>query len=102
MLANSFGYSSDDEDDRRHKAKKAAPTWIDSPEIRQGAQAQQSIDPEELFGRIPEVVMDDLFPEARKGRFRPRSSSANWGGADRLTKQEEMEYAMRMGYKHVS
>ncbi len=99
MFHLSFGYSSD-EDDRR-KQKKKNPDWVDSPELRQGAAHQQDIDPEDLFGKIPEVIMDELFPEARKGKFRPRSSSANWGGADRLTKQEEMEYAMKMGYKHM-
>jgi hypothetical protein len=101
VFSTSFGYSSDSGDERK-KAKKKNPDWADSPEIRHGAAFQQSIDPEDLFGKIPEVVMDDLFPEARKGKFRPRSSSANWSGTDRLTKQEEIEYATRMGYKHIS
>lgn len=32
---------------------------------------------------------------------RPRSSSANWTGQDRLTEQEKLEYAKKMGYKSI-
>jgi hypothetical protein len=41
--------------------------------------------------------MEETF-RARAGKFRARSSSANWGGQDRLTPQEELEYARRMGF----
>ena len=36
------------------------------------------------------------FKDPRK--FRPRTSSGNWGGTDKLTTSEEIEYKKRMGY----
>ena len=45
--------------------------------------------------------MEELF-KVRQGKFRARSSSANWSGGDRLTKTEEVEYARRMGFRAMS
>lgn len=45
--------------------------------------------------------MDELF-KARQGKFRARTSSANWSGADRLTEAEEREYARRMGFNPIN
>jgi hypothetical protein len=42
--------------------------------------------------------MEELF-KTRTSKFRARTSSANWTGADRLTLEEEREYARRMGFK---
>jgi len=50
---------------------------------------------------MPEFKMDDVFVGARAAK-RPRSSSANWSGADRLTEQEKLEYAKRMNYRDDS
>lgn len=48
---------------------------------------------------MPEFKMEAVFdPKAAR---RPRSSSANWTGQDRLTEQEKLEYAKKMGYKSI-
>ena len=45
--------------------------------------------------------MEELF-KVRQGKFRARSSSANWSGGDRLTRTEEVDYARRMGFRPTS
>ena len=56
--------------------------------------------PDEIFGPIKPLNMEELF-KVRNGKFRARTSSANWNGGDRLTRAEEMEYAKRMGFKPI-
>lgn len=79
----------------------SAPQWANSPELRVLLQQQQQIDPDEIFGPIRPLQMEDVFrgKERAISRFRPRSSSANWSGTDRLTVQEIKNYAKAMGYK---
>ena len=48
---------------------------------------------------MPEFRMETVFDP--KLARRPRSSSANWTGQDRLTEQEKLEYAKKMGYKSI-
>lgn len=48
---------------------------------------------------MPEFKMETVFDP--KVARRPRSSSANWTGQDRLTEQEKLEYAKKMGYKSI-
>lgn len=57
-------------------------------------------DPDELFGPIKPLNMEELF-KARQGKFRARSSSAMWHKGDGLTREEEREYARRMGFKPI-
>jgi hypothetical protein len=42
--------------------------------------------------------MEELF-KVKIGKFRPRSSSANWANGDGVTKKEEVDYAKRMGFR---
>lgn len=44
--------------------------------------------------------MEELF-KVRHGKFRNRTSSANWSKGDGLTKLETVEYAKRMNFKPV-
>ncbi|KAI5797985.1 hypothetical protein DFH27DRAFT_561522 [Peziza echinospora] len=67
--------------------KFSVPHWAESPELRQALYAQQTMDPEHVFGPMAPLHMDEIF-RSRSGRFRARSSSANWSGADRLTTAE--------------
>lgn len=60
-------------------------------------ESQQWINPDEIFGAIRPLRMEELFRD-KKSRFRARTSSANWSGADRLTTEEEVAYERRMGY----
>jgi hypothetical protein len=47
------------------------------------------MDPTEVFGPMAKLDMEAIFrTDGKQGRFRARTSSANWGGADRLTQSE--------------
>ena len=91
-------YSDSDDSDRSPDFKR--PQWAESPELRHALQAQSSRNPDELFGPIKPLNMEELF-KTRTNKFRARTSSANWNGGDRLTKAEEVEYAKRMGFKPI-
>lgn len=89
-------YSDSDDEDRPRTFNP--PEWAQSPELREALQAQSTINPDDIFGAIRPLRMEEMF-KARTSRFRARTSSANWSGADRLTVEEEREYARRMGFK---
>ncbi|KAF8350073.1 hypothetical protein F5887DRAFT_943645 [Amanita rubescens] len=86
---------SDSEDEDRQRTFDP-PDWAQSPELRQALQQQSTINPDDIFGAIRPLKMEEIF---KSRRFRARTSSANWAGADRLTAEEEREYARRMGFK---
>lgn len=91
-------YSDPDEDTTRDFDR---PAWAESPELRKALEAQAHINPDELFGPIKPLNMDELF-KARTGKFRARTSSANWSRGDGLTRAEEVDYARRMGFTSLS
>ena len=72
------------------------PEWAESPQLREILKRQALRDPDELFGPVQPLNMEELF-KAPKNKFRHRTSSANWS-RDGLTKGEEEEYARRMGF----
>ncbi|KAK9477627.1 hypothetical protein V1514DRAFT_333423 [Lipomyces japonicus] len=76
--------------------------WAHSPALREALRSQQSIDPDTVFGPIAPLQMEEVFKRngIPNGRFRPRSSSANWSNNDRLTPQEIAAYASDMGYQN--
>ncbi|KAG6813800.1 hypothetical protein H0H92_007212 [Tricholoma furcatifolium] len=86
-------YSDSDDEDR----PKAFPGWAQSPELRQALQLQSTINPDDIFGAIRPLRMEEMF-KTRTSRFRARTSSANWTGTDQLTREEEQNYAKRMGF----
>lgn len=88
---------SDSEDEDRVRTFDP-PDWAQSPELRQALEMQSTINPDDIFGAVRPLKMEELF-KTRTSRFRARTSSANWTGADRLTMQEESAYARRMGFK---
>lgn len=93
---HSFGYESDSSESDKGEV---IPAWAQSPALRKAAATQEKINPSHLFGVMPEFKMEAVFdPKAAR---RPRSSSANWTGQDRLTEQEKLEYAKKMGYKSI-
>lgn len=92
-------YSDSDDSEKEDDFKR--PGWAGTPELRNALKAQASINPDDLFGPIRPLNMEELF-NARQGKFRARTSSANWSGADRLTEQEEREYARRMGFRPIN
>lgn len=88
---------SDSEDEDRVRTFDP-PEWAQSPELRQALEMQSTINPDDIFGAVRPLRMEEIF-KTRTSRFRARTSSANWSGSDRLTLQEEKEYARRMGFK---
>lgn len=63
--------------------------WVNSPDLRARLLAQENIDPVSVFGLPGELKMEEVFKnKERWGRFRQRTSSANWSGNDRLTEDE--------------
>ncbi|KAL7420549.1 hypothetical protein Q5752_004500 [Cryptotrichosporon argae] len=91
-------YSDSDDSDRETDFKR--PAWAESPELRSALEAQAHVNPDDLFGAIRPLNMEELFRQ-RSEKFRKRTSSANWAGADRLTEAEEREYARRMGFRNA-
>ncbi|KAJ7706194.1 hypothetical protein B0H17DRAFT_615314 [Mycena rosella] len=89
-------YSDSDDEDRPRTFDP--PSWAQSPDLRQALEVQSTINPDDIFGAVRPLKMDELFRN-RTGRFRARTSSANWTGTDRLTAEEEREYARRMGFR---
>ncbi|PFH54465.1 hypothetical protein AMATHDRAFT_45 [Amanita thiersii Skay4041] len=88
---------SDSEDENRPRTFDL-PEWAQSPELRLALEQQSTINPDDIFGAIQPLKMEELF-KTRSSRFRARTSSANWTGTDRLTAEEEREYVRRMGFK---
>ena len=88
---------SDSEDEDRPKTFDP-PGWAQSPELLEALHLQSTINPDDIFGTIQPLKMEELF-KTRTSRFRARTSSANWTGADRLTAEEEREYSKRMGFR---
>lgn len=89
-------YSDSEDEDRKRTFDP--PDWAQSPELKQALQQQSTINPDDIFGAIRPLKMEEIF-KTRTSRFRARTSSANWAGSDRLTVEEEREYARRMGFK---
>jgi hypothetical protein len=72
--------------------------WAQSPVLMEQLGRQQTIDPDDIFGPIQPLRMEELF-RTRQSRFRARTSSANWSGPDGLSELEAREYARRMGFR---
>lgn len=89
-------YSNSDDEDRVKTFDP--PVWAQSPALREKLESQSQINPDNIFGPIKTLKMEELF-KTRTSRFRARTSSANWAGTDELTAYEEKEYAKRMGFK---
>lgn len=88
---------SDSEDEGRQR-KPEAPEWAQSPELRAALESQSKVNPDDIFGPVRPLRMEDIF-RTRTSRFRARTSSANWSGPDGLKQEEEREYARRMGFQ---
>lgn len=87
---------SDSEDEDRAKGSEL-PDWARSPNLREMLELQSQHNPDDIFGAIKPLRMDEIF-KTKTSRFRARTSSANWAGTDAVTLAEEKAYAKRMGY----
>ncbi|KIW07872.1 uncharacterized protein PV09_01786 [Verruconis gallopava] len=78
-----------DSEDEDSENEFQAPSWTESPALRQLLTEQQLVDPQSVFGPIAPLRMEEVFRnKERQKKFRERTSSANWSGADRLTEEE--------------
>ncbi|KAF1808689.1 hypothetical protein P152DRAFT_485238 [Eremomyces bilateralis CBS 781.70] len=78
-----------DSEDEDSENEFVAPSWVNSPALNSLLQQQQLVDPEQIFGPIAPLQMEEIFKNKdRHKRFRDRTSSANWSGNDRLTEEE--------------
>ncbi|OAA68444.1 inner centromere ark-binding region protein [Niveomyces insectorum RCEF 264] len=79
----------DDEDSEDDGHVNVAP-WADSPDLRRALMRQETVDPFQVFGPPGPLNMEEVFNKSkdRWHKFRARTSSANWSGADRLTEED--------------
>ncbi|ODV90285.1 hypothetical protein CANCADRAFT_104676 [Tortispora caseinolytica NRRL Y-17796] len=87
--------ASDSEDEHSDPVLK---DWANSPELRELLRRQKNIDPDQVFGPLPALKMDDIFQGNLSSRYRARQSSAMWNHADQLSSEEKQKYAAVMGY----
>lgn len=70
-----------------------APSWVNSPALRDLLTQQQLVDPESVFGPIAPLMMEEVFKGTktdRLKRFRERGSSARWvESGDQVTAEEK-------------
>lgn len=65
------------------------PSWVNTPNLRELLSQQQLVDPEQIFGPIAPLNMEQVFPnKERHKRFRERTSSAYWAH-DQVTDEEK-------------
>ncbi|KAK2591643.1 hypothetical protein QQS21_010657 [Conoideocrella luteorostrata] len=79
----------DDSEDDEANGVTVAP-WADSPALRGALVRQETMDPSQIFGPPAPLNMEEVFNKSkdRFHKFRARTSSANWSGADRLTEED--------------
>lgn len=80
----------DDEDEEDEAQSTAIAAWANSPFLTRDLERQQLVDPMQIFGAPAPINMEEVFSKSkdRFHKFRDRTSSANWSGADRLTEDD--------------
>jgi hypothetical protein len=91
----------DDDESKEARAARAAKAaarrlafppvpWAESPALRGQLMLQEELNPSDIFGQPPPLIMEEVFSKnkERHANFRKRTSSANWSGQDRLTNEE--------------
>lgn len=80
----------DDEDEDSDNDQGVVASWADSPDLRRALLRQETMDPSQIFGPPAPLNMEEVFSKSkdRWHKFRARTSSANWSGADRLTEDD--------------
>jgi len=79
-----------DDEDSEDDGHIGVAAWADSPDLRKALARQETIDPMQIFGPPGPLNMEEVFSKSkdRFHKFRARTSSANWSGADRLTEED--------------
>jgi hypothetical protein len=77
-----------DSEDEDSENEFQAPAWVNSPALRELLTQQQLVDPEQIFGPIAPLQMEEVFKnKERHKKFRDRTSSAVWTN-DKVTEEE--------------
>jgi len=77
-----------DSEDEDSENEFHAPAWVNSPALRELLTQQQLVDPEQIFGPIAPLRMEEVFKNREQSRnFRERTSSAVWTN-DKVTEEE--------------
>ncbi|KAF2243615.1 hypothetical protein BU26DRAFT_492270 [Trematosphaeria pertusa] len=80
-----------DSEDEDSENEFEQPSWVNTPNLRELLTQQQLVDPEQIFGPIAPLNMEQVFPnKERHKRFRERTSSAYWTN-DQLTEEEKQK-----------
>ena len=87
-----------DSEDEDKKKNFDPPDWAQQANVTNTLQSLSRVNPDDIFGAVQPLAIEDMF-KTRTSRFRARTSSANWNGPDGLTKEEEDDYARRMGFE---
>jgi hypothetical protein len=78
-----------DSEDEDSENEFEQPSWVNTPNLREMLTSQQLMDPEQIFGPIAPLNMEQVFPnKERHKRFRERTSSAYWAN-DQVTEEEK-------------
>ncbi|ORY92945.1 inner centromere protein, partial [Leucosporidium creatinivorum] len=88
---------SDSGDEGHDEKVKALPHWAQSPALAAALYRQQHVNPDDIFGPIPPLSMQEIF-KTNTARFSKRTSSACWEGTDALTADDLARYNQAMGY----
>jgi hypothetical protein len=80
----------DEEDSEEEEDNMTVAPWVNSPDLRRALMRQETIDPMNVFGPPAPLNMEEVFSrnKERWSKFRQRTSSANWSGADKLTEED--------------
>ncbi|KYK59298.1 inner centromere protein [Drechmeria coniospora] len=80
----------DDDDEDEDESHGLVAAWADSPDLRRALMRQETMDPSQVFGPPAPLNMEEVFSKSKDKwhKFRARTSSANWSGADRLTEED--------------
>ncbi|KAJ3230236.1 hypothetical protein HDU81_004648 [Chytriomyces hyalinus] len=103
-------HMSSDEDDQQEvepvhvktpgkKNEPKRPAWVETPALMKTLVEQKMKDPDEIFGAVKPLSLEDVFKGGRvQKRFRD-SMAGNWEGHGALTKEEEEAYKHDMGFQ---
>ncbi|GIK05960.1 hypothetical protein Aspvir_010077 [Aspergillus viridinutans] len=81
--------ATDSEDEDSDAEMLPVPKWAQPKELENILRQQEGMEADSIFGPIAPFSLEDTFKADKKiKKFRERTSSANWSGADGLTQEE--------------
>lgn len=81
--------ATDSEDEDSDAEMLPVPKWAQPKELENLLRQQEGMEVDSIFGPVAPFSLEETFKADKKiKKFRERTSSANWSGADRLTQDE--------------